>query len=125
VHGCDGIKPGWARVNFNYFISDTVRDYLIDPHSGQWHHHDGPAAPPLRLADVRLTADGRLSTRATRHHHLGEEALSGQLARAHEVLAARPDRLDDGPTGLPADFERMRWFPLPPACVEQNATAAG
>ncbi|MDH6455782.1 MULTISPECIES: aminotransferase class V-fold PLP-dependent enzyme [unclassified Streptomyces] len=27
--GCDGIKPGWVRVNFNYFISDTVRDYLI------------------------------------------------------------------------------------------------
>ncbi|MFI6560184.1 aminotransferase class V-fold PLP-dependent enzyme [Streptomyces sp. NPDC050534] len=144
VHGCDGIKPGWVRVNFNYFISDTVRDYLIDAvdliarhghrllpdyrfdaHSGQWHHHDGPAATPLRLTDVRLTADGRLSAPAPRHHHLGEEALSGQLARAHEVLAARPDRLDDGPTGLPADFERMRWFPLPPACVEQNAMAAG
>src|SRR6266511_4540575 len=28
--GCEGIKPGWVRVNFNYFISDTVGDYLID-----------------------------------------------------------------------------------------------
>ena len=28
--GCEGIKPGWTRVNFNYFISDTVCDYLID-----------------------------------------------------------------------------------------------
>ncbi|MEU0117184.1 hypothetical protein ABZ137_26700 [Streptomyces bobili] len=46
-------------------------------------------------------------------------------SRAHRVPAPRPDRLDDGPTGLPADFERMRWFPLPPACVEQDATAAG
>ncbi|WP_328828992.1 hypothetical protein OHT77_15395 [Streptomyces sp. NBC_00252] len=26
VHGCDGIKPGWIRLNFNYFISDTARD---------------------------------------------------------------------------------------------------
>jgi selenocysteine lyase/cysteine desulfurase len=25
-----GVKPGWARVSFNYFISDTVCDYLIE-----------------------------------------------------------------------------------------------
>lgn len=144
VHGCDGIKPGWARVNFNYFISDTVRDYLIDavgliathghrllsdyrfdPHTGQWRHHSGPADAPLRLTDVRFGADGRISAPAARHRRLGEEALAGQLARARAVLATRPDRLDDGPTGLPADFERMRWFPLPPACVEQTRTGSG
>ena len=28
--GCEGIKPGWTRINFNYFISDAGRDYLID-----------------------------------------------------------------------------------------------
>src|SRR5439155_25189148 len=27
--GCEGIKPGWVRVNLNYFISDAVVDYLI------------------------------------------------------------------------------------------------
>ncbi|MCX4853496.1 aminotransferase class V-fold PLP-dependent enzyme [Streptomyces canus] len=144
VHGCDGIKPGWTRINFNYFISDTVRDYLIgavemiathghrllpdyrfDPHTGQWRHHAGAADPPLRLTDVHYTADGRLSAPAPRHRRLGEEALSGQLERAREVFAARPGRLDDGPTGLPADFERMRWFPLPPVCLEQTRTGAG
>ncbi|WP_329530979.1 aminotransferase class V-fold PLP-dependent enzyme [Streptomyces sp. NBC_01450] len=143
-HGCDGIKPGWTRVNFNYFISDTVRDYLIDavdliathghrllpdyrfdPHTGQWRHRDGPAGPALRLTDVRYTADGRLIAPAPRHRRLGEEALTGQLARARTVLAARSDHLDDGPTGLPANFERMRWFPLPPACVEQNRPGSG
>jgi selenocysteine lyase/cysteine desulfurase len=29
-HGCEGIKPGWTRINFNYFVSDTAADYLID-----------------------------------------------------------------------------------------------
>jgi selenocysteine lyase/cysteine desulfurase len=29
-HGCEGIKPGWIRINFNYFISDTVADYLAE-----------------------------------------------------------------------------------------------
>ncbi|WP_327347462.1 aminotransferase class V-fold PLP-dependent enzyme [Streptomyces europaeiscabiei] len=144
VHGCDGIKTGWTRVNFNYFISDTVRDYLIDavdliaghghrllpdyrfdPHTGQGRHHAGAADPPLRLTDVRCTADGRLSTPAPRHRRLGEEALAGQLERAREVLATRSGRLDDGPTGLPADFERMRRFPLPPVRLEQNRTGTG
>ncbi|MDN3027139.1 aminotransferase class V-fold PLP-dependent enzyme [Streptomyces sp. S.PB5] len=144
VHGCDGIKPGWARVNFNYFISDTVRDYLIDAveliathghrllpdyrfdaHTGQWRHHSGPAQPPLRLTDVRFGTDGRITAPAVGHRRLGEAALAGQLARARAVLAAGPDHLDDGPTGLPADFERMRWFPLPPVCLEQTRTGSG
>src|SRR5512144_1718977 len=27
--GCEGIKPGWVRVNFNYFISEAVFDYIV------------------------------------------------------------------------------------------------
>ncbi|MDT4974346.1 MAG: hypothetical protein QOG98_104, partial [Pseudonocardiales bacterium] len=30
AHGCEGIKPGWVRVNFNYFISEPVFAYLIE-----------------------------------------------------------------------------------------------
>jgi selenocysteine lyase/cysteine desulfurase len=135
AHGCEGLKPGWVRVNFNYFISDTVCDYLIDavdlvashghrlltdyrfdPHTGLWHHRDGPAEPPLHLADLRYAADGTL-TYPEHHVHAGEEALAGYLEQARRILAARADALDDGPTGLPADFEQLRWFPLPPACL--------
>jgi selenocysteine lyase/cysteine desulfurase len=68
-HGCEGIKPGWVRVNFNYFISEAVfsyvveavrlvaqdgwrllGDYRFDPFNGLWKHHRGPAAPlPSRV----------------------------------------------------------------------------
>ena len=34
------------------------------------------------------------------------------------MLAARPARLDDGPTGLPPGFEALRWFPLPRASLQ-------
>jgi selenocysteine lyase/cysteine desulfurase len=140
-HGCEGIKPGWVRVNFNYFISDTVGDYLIDavdllaahghrllgdyrfdPRTGLWHHHNGPGEPPLRLAQVRydpeagLTAPAPAATAQT----TGEDALAAYLQQARAVLAGRDDRLDDGPTGLPEDFERLRWFPLPPACLRDG-----
>ena len=27
--GCEGIKPGWVRVNFNYFISEAVFQYIV------------------------------------------------------------------------------------------------
>ncbi|HEX3213435.1 MAG TPA: aminotransferase class V-fold PLP-dependent enzyme, partial [Actinomycetota bacterium] len=30
TRGCEGIKPGWVRVNFNYFISEVVFDYLLE-----------------------------------------------------------------------------------------------
>jgi hypothetical protein len=26
TRGCEGIKPGWVRVNFNYFIDERVFD---------------------------------------------------------------------------------------------------
>jgi len=134
-HGCEGVKPGWVRLNFNYFISDAVCDYLIeavdlvatggyrllpdyrfDPHTGLWHHRNGPTEPPLHLADLHYGADGAL-TYPQHHAHAGEDMLTTYLEEARRIVAARPDHLDDGPTGLPADFEQLRWFPLPTASL--------
>ena len=136
-----GIKPGWARVNFNYFISDTVCDYLIeavdlvatyghrllgdyrfDPHAGEWHHHDAPAEPALSLADLRYGADGLAGDGPGAQ--AGEDALAGYLEQARRLLEAGRDRLDDGPTGLPADVEALREFHLPPACLDEDTQRA-
>ncbi|MFC4117647.1 aminotransferase class V-fold PLP-dependent enzyme [Nonomuraea zeae] len=138
-HGCEGIKPGWVRVNFNYFISDTVCDYLIDavdliatsghrlltdyrfdPATGLWRHRLGAAEPPLRLSGLRYDGSGlRLDGTAPPgpRARAGEEVLADYLARARELLAARPDEIDLRPSGLPGEFERLRWFPLPAACL--------
>jgi hypothetical protein len=53
-----------------------------------------------------------------RRGQAGEEAFPGYLAQARAILAARPARLGEGPTGLPPEFEALRWFPLPPACLQ-------
>ena len=29
-HGCEGVKPGWTRVNLNYFISAAAASYIAD-----------------------------------------------------------------------------------------------
>lgn len=133
--GCEGIKPGWTRLNFNYFVSDTVRDYLVDavaliaaggyrllpdygfdPHTGLWRHREGTSRPSVRLTGLRYGDDGALIG-AERHERLGEDVLAAHLDDARAVLAARPEVVEDGPTGLSEEFEALRWFTLPPSCV--------
>ncbi len=131
--GCEGIKPGWVRVNFNYFISDTVADYIIDavtmialdgwkllrdyrfdPANGLWRHRDGPVEPPLRLPQVGYDTDGTM-TYPRHRDSAGEVALAGYLAQARDILAGRSDL--PAPADLAGhvstDFEALRWFDLP------------
>ncbi len=139
--GCEGIKPGWTRVNFNYFITDTVRDYLIDavdliarhghrllplynfdPATGLWRHRSPDALPALRLTDVHFApdADGTpILTHARKRVTAGEHVLAAQLRDARDLLEALPDADadDDAPTGLAPQFEALRWFPLPTVCL--------
>lgn len=137
--GCEGVKPGWARLNFHWFVSPETCDYLIeavhlvadqgwkllpdyafDPHRGLWHHRSAPAEPPLRLSALSYDADGLLRYPHV-HVQAGEDAYPSYLARAREILDARPDAPTwdaAAPTGLAADFEELRWFPLPAACLQ-------
>jgi selenocysteine lyase/cysteine desulfurase len=144
ARGCEGIKPGWVRVNFNYFISEAVFDYLLeavhlvadqgwkllgdyrfDPASGLWRHRRGPVEPPLRLGDLRYDAQGRLRA-GSAHATASDAALAGYLDQARRLLAAHPAATDgDGGAGgqlpgLSADFEELRWFVLPRACLSSR-----
>jgi selenocysteine lyase/cysteine desulfurase len=134
--GCEGIKPGWVRVNFNYFISETVFDYILEavllvaregwrllpdyrfePDTGLWRHRRAAAEPPLRLSYVTYGADGQM--RYPRHDDRAPDtALAGYLAEARRLLAG-PSTADlPGPGDLvSADFEHLRWFELPARCL--------
>jgi selenocysteine lyase/cysteine desulfurase len=137
--GCEGIKPGWVRVNFNYFISEAVFSYIVDavsmvadhgwalltdyrfePATGMWRHRQGPVEPPLRLTDVGYDTDGVL--RYPAHQETApESALAGYLAQARQIFASRTDPTDDAPVGMSADFEALRWFDLPSVCLDPVA----
>ena len=140
ARGCEGIKPGWVRVNFNYFISEAVFQYLLDavqlvadqgrkllgdyrfdPARGLWRHRQGPVEPPLRLDGLRYDDGGRLRF-ASSHAQAEDAALAGYLEEARRLLAARrapPAPEADGRAlpGLSADFEALRWFVLPRECL--------
>jgi selenocysteine lyase/cysteine desulfurase len=139
--GCEGIKPGWVRVNFNYFISDTTLDYIVsaielvaelgwdliheyrfEPYSGLWRHRDKPAEPPLRLAALHYDEDGRLEYTYEKVV-VPEAALEGYLDQARAIFesarSAAPEYIAPVPhTEMSAEFERLRWFELPDVCLE-------
>ena len=68
ARGCEGIKPGWVRLSFNYFISEAVFQYILDAvqlvadegwrllpsyrfdlDTAGWEHRGGRGEPPLSL----------------------------------------------------------------------------
>jgi selenocysteine lyase/cysteine desulfurase len=141
--GCEGIKPGWVRVSFNYFLSDEVFQYIVDavgliadhghkllpqyrfsPDTGLWVHESGLVEPPLRLAQLSYDAEGRLSY-PRRVDRAPETALAGYLASARELFDSLPDLAVDGVTPHLADerfsddFEQLRWFDLPAESLER------
>jgi selenocysteine lyase/cysteine desulfurase len=134
--GCEGIKPGWVRVNFNYFIGEAVFEYVVaavslaaregwrllpwyrfEPSTGLWRHAAGSPEPPLSMHDVSFGKDG--VTYPAHRHTLGEEALADHLAEAERILADPVAALGLPPDGVGAepdvgeDFESLRWFWLP------------
>ena len=138
--GCEGIKPGWVRVNFNYFISEPVFDYIVeavrlvarhgwrllgdyrfDPVTGLWRHRHGPAEPPLRLGQVSYDDQGRM-TYPRQQDRAPESELRRYLDEAVARFAtAETAQLERGAQPLPgfvsADFEHLRWFDLPAVCL--------
>ncbi len=134
TQGCEGIKPGWTRVSFNYFISETVFQYLVDavdlvaehgwkllpeyrfdPARGLWKHHLGPVEPPLRLSQLSYDeATGALLHPPVDNVRAPETELAGYLVAARERFAAAPEWTESaGPRALSAEFEHLRWFDLP------------
>lgn len=131
--GHEGVKPGWVRVNFNYFISEATFQFLLaavawvaehgwkmlpayqfDLATAQWRTRGGHAEPPLSLFDLSYR-HGRLAW-ASRQVHETEDALMGYLSQADRLLSqtvrATSDTLPPDPIDL-ADEDNLRWFPVP------------
>lgn len=137
--GCEGIKPGWVRINFNYFFSDAVVDYIIsavrfiaqrgylfladytfDPDSGIWHHRNGPVEPALRLREVSYSEEGEMIY-PVHDDRAPESALAEYLESAEKLATERESKSSSTqrttPSVLSKRFESLRWFELPQECL--------
>ena len=129
--GCEGIKPGWVRVNFNYFISEEVFDFIVsavhlvanegwrllpyyrfEVETGLWEHRDGRGEAPLSLSEIDYS-DGTM-----RYEHRPQRdpdaVLPTYLEEARSILDhALPYHGEVEIETFTDDFEELRWFTLP------------
>jgi hypothetical protein len=141
ARGCEGIKPGWVRVNFNYFISEETFDFILeavhlvategwkllpsyrfDPATALWRHRHPAADPPLSLHSVEYTG-GEMAFPHRDHARHGAGALAGYLEDGRRILAEAGEAPPPPAEALEVtdDFEHLRWFPLP----NEIATGSG
>jgi selenocysteine lyase/cysteine desulfurase len=133
-----GAKLAFTRLSFNYFVSDTVFDYVVDAvhliaregwkllplyrfdaDTGMWHHRAADPRPPLALDEAFAPRPAPATA--------PESALRGQLAEARRVIRAVEASPPAGPVADPRvgeAFERIRWFPLPGEGLAQLRAAA-
>lgn len=126
--GSDGIKPGWTRINFNYFISEEEFRFIIaacmfvaefgwkflalysfNASTSLWQHIDGASAPALRLSNVTFDDSGiRYSTETPANESVD---VFDYLRVAREIADSlnTPD-LSVKPQWPTATFENLRWF---------------
>ena len=129
--GRHGATLAFARVSFNYFISEAVFDYIVDavhllanegwkllphyrfdPATGLWHHATAPARPLLSLRDLGV---GR-----RRIETAPESVLAVQLDEARRIIREAATT----PPPRPAALAGVRADPLVPAAGRGGPLAA-
>ncbi len=121
------LRPGWVRLNFNYFLDDETFEYLLsavelvaehgwkllrfycfDKDSGTWRYQNRKVEMPANLKGFSFEdfkADqGRTVPAASLEYHLqqAEADVAGRVRAAHSYEL----HLDEG-------AEELRWFVLP------------
>jgi selenocysteine lyase/cysteine desulfurase len=134
VRGWFGLKPGWCRVSFAFYMSDRVADYLIeaihllarygdrllpdyhfDPRSGRWSHRaDRSARPTLGLWPGSSTVE-----------RADEEVLADQLAHARALLRSRAGVSGWAGPAVFDEYDELRWFRLPAESLSAAVSLSG
>jgi len=134
------LRPGWVRLNFNYFISNEEFEYLLDaletiaqhgwrmlPHyrfdeiSGVWRYRGSHVESHVSLLEC-MTRTAKANPIAI----FDESALTSfaESARAALLSTRSIDEVTD--PELDRDAEALRWFVLPSeACSELELPSAG
>lgn len=140
--GVGVLRPGWVRLNFNYFIADEEFSYLLDAlqlvaeHGWKllpWYRYDSAHGvwrhqrQTVQREDLMGKLDWQqITTTAAHEAGAGQSTaatLADHLAAAREVLQAAVCQADAAqPVAedlcLGASHEALRWFMLPGEAAE-------
>jgi len=129
------LKPGWVRLNFNYFIGDETFEYLLraveliaehgwklldkyvyDADRGIWVCTEGQTPTLSDLGQITFDLGGFQSPRTNCYGQ--KQPLPTYLATAESLLtdrglAGKDFKKAKTSPHLPKKFEALRWFVLP------------
>lgn len=125
--GAGLMRPGWVRLNFNYFIAEDELEYLLralelvaehgwrllrcyryDAAHGVWRHQDASDDRQDLLAALDWQ---QTPTEATNRRH--PRSLDEELVVAEAVLRGKHPASSPCTLNLCAEHEAIRWFVLP------------
>ncbi len=124
------LKPGWVRLNFNYFIDEETFEYLLqavemiaeygwkllgkykyEPEHDTWVCRQGMATPNRDLGQICFEQG---VFQAPDNEYLGKRLpLSSYLEQAEKLFAEVDLNTIDPTQPLPKKFEKLRWYSLP------------
>jgi hypothetical protein len=126
------LRPGWVRINFNYFIDEETYQYLVgaielvaahgwrllpfyhfDQASGVWRYQDKKIPLPSDLNDLHKVAMGDELPQDNNRYSVND--LADFLATGEKELL-RTDRDETElqyAISLSEKAEKLRWFVLP------------
>ena len=121
------LRPGWVRLNFNYFISESEFDYLLgaielvaqhawrvlpyydfDIASGVWRFQDEVRSLPVSLEDLAFDQLESKTKALPLPWDLGD-----LLVQAERVMTTLKPKQAETTFHLSGQAERLRWFALP------------
>jgi selenocysteine lyase/cysteine desulfurase len=130
------LRPGWVRLNFNYFIDEDTFEYLLraielvaqhgwkllpyyrfDPAAGVWRYQDSERRLATRLTDIRFAeSDASVcETDAT-------VDLNALTTLAEKELTRERSENSVYHLQLPPAAEALRWFVLPQEVMPAQET---
>lgn len=128
------LRPGWVRLNFNYFIDDSTFDYLLsaveliashgwrllpyyqfDADSGTWRFQERKMELSAGLDAFVTSGESGKPEHATR-----TELESYLLAAREQLLKVDRTEVRYG-VDLPARVNKLRWFVLPQEIILEEA----
>ncbi len=128
--GYSVLKPGWVRLNFNYFIGEETFNYVLraveliaehgwrllgkykyDSVRGIWAYGEGQMLPCKDLNQISYD-QGRFIP-PEKEGHGQRQPLDFYLDQAEKILMAADIDLVQTCPPLPAEYEELRWFSLP------------
>ncbi|VAX07926.1 Cysteine desulfurase [hydrothermal vent metagenome] len=129
-NGYSVLKPGWVRLNFNYFIGEETFDYVLraveliaahgwkllgkykyDPMRGIWAYDEGRMVSCKNLNQISYDQGKFMAPEKDDHGQ--RQPLDVYLDQAEKLLMAAEIDLVQTCPPLPTEFEKLRWFGIP------------